>query len=297
MFPLYRERNRLRALANVHTPLFRPLAADAAALDSLLAEVAGACSQLHVFGLPVHEEALTALIRTAAAQNRLPICEPAHVSPIVDTNGDLERYLNQQRSKLRETSRRRRKMQREHGAVFHSIERPRDLRTEIESGLRLEGSGWKGKEGSAILSAPQTARFYRSIADAFHARDELRLSTLELDGRLAGFDFALVAGGRYWLLKTAYDESLARLGPGMAMRLAVVERCFESGMDAHEFLGDDMEYKRRFSTSDRAHVEFRAYSRSPVPAGSYVYRRYARPAVRRGYRELGGGRSRPRKPA
>lgn len=286
LLALYRRGTRLHALSNVHTPLFRPLATDRAALDSVLEEAVGACSQLEIFGLPAGGQALAALGRAAADKRLLQIREPQHVSPIVDTSGDLERYLHERRSQLRETARRRRKMLREHSAVFRCVERPLDLEGEIELGFALEGSGWKATEGTAILSDARAAAFYRSLAVAFHATDELRLSTLELDGRLVAFDFALLAGDRYWLLKTAYDESRARLGPGLALRLSVVERCFERGLEAHEFLGDDMDYKRRFSTGERTHEGFRAYDRAPAALARYAYRRHARPQLRRAYRGL-----------
>lgn len=286
MFPLYRERDRLRTLTNAHTPLFRPLASDPAALASVLGEAVGACSELEVFGLPEDEPPLGELERIAAERRRLYLRERQHISPIVDTSGDLERYLGERRSALRETARRRRKMTRENAAVLRAIERPQDLRSEVERGLRLEASGWKGDIGTAILSDTRTAAFYNSLAAAFHATDELRVSSLELNGELAGFDFALLVGGRYWLLKTAYDESQARLGPGMALRLSVIERCFELGLQAHEFLGGDMEYKRRFSTADRTHVAFRAYRQAPVAATRYAYRRRARPLLRRAYRRF-----------
>ena len=73
-----------------------------------------------------------------------------------------------------------------------------------------------------------------------------------LDGHWAAFDLCLLYGDRLYLLKTGYDERFRRLAPGLVMRLSIVERCFELGIDAHELLGDEAEWKRKFATGERA---------------------------------------------
>src|SRR6185369_5086932 len=97
----------------------------------------------------------------------------------------------------------------------------------------------KGASGTAIISDPRTETFYREVASSFAERDELRLSRVVLDGHWAAFDLCL--------LKTGYDERFRRLAPGLVMRLSIIERCFELGLEAHELLGDDTEWKRKFA--------------------------------------------------
>ncbi|MGH2781034.1 MAG: GNAT family N-acetyltransferase [Thermoleophilaceae bacterium] len=292
VLPLRREGGALRSLANLHTPLFCPLAADRAALEQVLAATLDTHAvEVELFGVPDGDPALAALCRASAERRRLVHREPQHVSPIVDTSGTLAAYLAERGGRFREIVRRRRKMEREHGARFAPIGPPDDLSRELQRGLELEARGWKGKAATAIISDTRTEAFYRRLAERFHASGELRFSTLELEGRLVAFDLALVHADRYWLLKTAYDESWARFGPGMALRVSVIQRCFELGLEAHEFLGDDMEHKRRFSTSERRHQGIRSYSRRPRSALGYVYRRRARPVLRRAYRRLAPTRS------
>lgn len=281
--PLYRDGRRLKGLANVHSPLFRPLADDAAALGVVIGEALDTGLELELFGLPAGDAGTVELTRAAEQRRRTQLVENQHLSPIVETSGSLEDYLGERRSSFREIARRRRKMTREHAASFKLIERPVDLADELERGLRLEQSGWKGERHTAILSDAATARFYRALAHDLDSRGELVFSSLELDGALAAFDLAIRHSGRYWLLKTAYDESWSRLAPGMALRLSVVETCFELGLDAHEFLGEEMEYKRRFSNSERGHVGFRSYPRRLRPALRYAYRARARPLIKRAY--------------
>jgi CelD/BcsL family acetyltransferase involved in cellulose biosynthesis len=286
-FPLLVSGRGLRTMANEHTPLLRPLARDPRALDDLVSAVlARSGALLHGIALPAGDPAVEAVQRLSSARRRPSLVEPQAVSPIVDTGAGLADYRARMKASFREIERRRRKTAREHRTGWRLVERPRELGAELDAGLRVEGGGWKGRAGTAILSDPATLAFYRSLAETFHRLGRLRFSSLVLDGELAAFDFALLSGNRYWLLKTGYAESVAHLGPGMSLRLAVVERCFELGLDAHEFLGVDMPWKRRFSTSERRLVTVRSYAAAPVPALAYAYRAHLRPLARRARDEL-----------
>jgi CelD/BcsL family acetyltransferase involved in cellulose biosynthesis len=283
---------RLTALANDHSPMFQPLAADETALETLVEAVLDGSWQLDVEGVPAAGPALPALERAARRRRWPRVVESLFASPMVATEGDFGLYREPRKHRWREIERRGRKLRREHQTEFRLITEPHELDRELEAGLRLEASGWKGAAGTAILASPSTAGFYRSLARTLHARGELRLSSLVSDGEVIAFDLALEHGSRYFLLKTAYDERYRSLSPGLVMRLAVIERCFELGLEWHEFLGADMEWKRLFATGAREQRAFRAYSVRPGPLARFAYRRGARPLLRRGYRFVrpAGGR-------
>jgi CelD/BcsL family acetyltransferase involved in cellulose biosynthesis len=283
---------RLAALANDHSPIFQPLAADEAALEALVEAALDSSWQLDVESVPAAGPALPVLERTARRKRWLRVVESLFASPLVATGGDFARYREPRKHRWREIERRGRKLRREHQTEFRLIADPHDLDRELEAGLQLEASGWKGAAGTAILASASTAGFYRSLARALHRRGELRLSSLISDGEVIAFDLALEHGSRYFLLKTAYDERYRSLSPGLVMRLAVIERCFELGLESHEFLGADMEWKRLFATGAREQRAFRAYSVRPGPVARFAYRRGARPLLRRGYRLVrsAGGR-------
>lgn len=282
--PLLRRGRKLTALANVHSPVFRPLARDAdAALQLLDAAIGEAAGELSLPSLPSDWGATIERLRD---RGRILI-EPGRVSPIVDTRGDFESW--KQASKPRwgaPLERFRRKMGRDHEAELSIVQPPADLAAELDDGFRVEASGWKGREGTAILSSPETERFYREVAAAFHRRNGLRLSRIVLDGETASFDLCLLHGGRLYLLKTGFDERFRRLAPGLVMRLSIVERCFELGLDAHELLGDDSEWKRKFANGERAHIDLYAYARGPAGAGRHLYRAHLRGHLRGAYRRL-----------
>lgn len=288
VLPLERSGRRLRALANSHSSVFRPLARDGEAMDELAAAALGAGSAgVGLVGLPARDPSLGALSSQARPAGMTPLVTPAYASPIVATDGDFDAWRNSSKKRWGAPLERfRRKMGREHEAEFALVEPPRDLTTELEDGFGVEASGWKGRAGTAIDSAPETAAFYREVSGEFARRDALRLSRILLDGRTVAFDLCILHRSRLYLLKTGFDEEYRRLAPGLVMRLSVIERCFELDIDAHELLGGESEWKNKFATTRREHVGFDAYRRSPLGFARYAYRARLRPPLKRAYRRL-----------
>lgn len=288
VFPLARRGRRLLALANSHASVFRPLARDGAAMEELIAAaLGGRAAALSLVGLPARDPCLAALRSGARPAGAIASVEDSYASPIVATDGDFDAWRESSKPRWGAPLERfRRKMARDYEAGFAIVEAPGDLDAELEDGFRVEASGWKGRAGTAILSTPETAAFYRDVGREFAARGQLRLSRIVLDGRTVAFDFCILHRNRLYLLKTGFDEEFRRLAPGLVMRLSIVERCFESGLDAHELLGAESEWKNKFATTKREHASFNAYPRRPLGVARYAYRTALRPALKRVYRRL-----------
>ena len=299
-FPLVlRPRRSLAAMANVHTPVFRPVGSSVEAVRAVTgAALALGSNNLELTAVPLGDPALTALRDATAAAGRRHAVASQHVSPIVSTAGTYEDWRARSRPRWGAPLERfRRKMLREHETEISVVEPPLDLDRELARGFAVEASGWKGESGTAILSDERTATFYRAVAESFAERGELRLARIVIDGTWAAFDLCLLHGDRLYLLKTGYDERFRRLAPGLVMRLSIIERCFELGIEAHELLGDEAEWKRKFATGERAHVAFRAYERGLRGSVRYTYRSAARPLLKRAYDGLSrGGTSGARAP-
>lgn len=287
-FPLCADGRRLRALANVHSGMFRPLATDGEAMEALIAAaLADRPTELELPMLPTAGGWLSPLEGGAREARMLPFAEPSSTSPIVETSGDVEAWRKGSNSSWKgRLARYRRKMQRDHDAELEIVTAPDDLEAWLEEGLRVEASGWKGEAGTAILSSADTEAFYRDIARRFHDRGELRLSRIALDGDAVAFSFCILWANRLYSLKAGYDESRRKLVPGLVMQLSIVERCFELGIEAYELLGETSDWKEKIATANRPHVTLRAYSRRPTGLLRYAYRVRARPALKRSYRRL-----------
>jgi len=273
-------------MANVHSPVFEPLSKDPLALDSALAAAVGGCAAIALAPVPARAPVHDHFLAACHEAGRIVHLERRDTSPITDTAGDFAGYREPRKRSWREIERRRRRLHREHSPTVRLIERPEGLEAELVRGFELEASGWKGINRTAILSTEETRRFYTSVALAFRASGELVLSSIEVEGRMLAWDLALLEGGRYWLLKTAYDERYRSLAPGLVLRHQVIEHCFQRGLRAHEFLGGAMDWKLPFATAQREHVALFAYPKRPVGLLGYSYRRFARPPAARVYHLL-----------
>ena len=286
--PLRVEGRRVKGLVNGHSGMFRPLATDEEAMEALIAAaLARETPEVELLLLPARDSSLPLLEAGAAEAAARPLAEAGYVSPVVDTGGDFEAWRTGSDSSWKKRlARYRRKMERDHAAEIEIVAAPDDLETWLEEGFRIEASGWKGEAGTAILSAPETAAFYRDVARRFHDRGELRLSRIALDGEAVAFSFCIQYGGRLYSLKAGYDESWRKLVPGLVMQLSIVERCFELGLDAYELLGETSDWKEKVATGHKAHTNLRVFPRGPVGGTRYGYRAHLRPRLKRVHRRL-----------
>lgn len=285
--PLVADGTRLRGMVNGHSGHLQALYSDPESLRALTDAVfERRCPEVELKAIPTDDPTLASLLASASSAGRLAIPEPGYSSPIVDTSGDFDEWRAEHRSWKGRIARYRRKIEREHETEIELVVAPDDLDAWLDQGFALEASGWKGETRTAIESNPDTAGFYREMARALHERDELRLSRINLDGRMVAFSFCLLRGGRLYSLKVGYDETLKKVVPGLVLQLAIVERCFELGLDAYELLGEDNDWKRKISSSNREHTVLRAYPRTPPGVSRYCYRKRLRPPLKHAYRRV-----------
>lgn len=288
VLPLRRRRGRLTAMANEHTPLFRPVGPEPATKALLRHVFAGDEASVELVHVPEADSVVGATSASDRAPGRYEVVERQHTSPIVETAGTFDAWRKLTKPNWRsDLDRFARNLRKRHNAEFSIVQAPTDLPAELNAGFRVEASGWKGERKTAIRSSPETETFYRDVARSFHDRGQLRLSRIELPDGWAAFDLCLLTGDRLYLLKTGFDERFRNLSPGLVLRLATIERCFELGLEAHELLGGEAEWKRKFATAERRHVAHRYYRRRPLPFARWLFRSRVRPrlaTVRRRFR-------------
>lgn len=176
-------------------------------------------------------------------------------SPYVPLPATHEAYLATLQSKFKANVRRRRRKLEERGRV--SVERVDGgllLDAKLEEGFLLELSGWKGERGTAMAQDPATRGFYTELARDAAYRGRLALYFLRLDGRAVAFHYGLTHDGRYFLLKTGYDEALKECSPGQLLMDEVLADCIQRGLREFDFLGPDMVWKRDWTDKARRHT-------------------------------------------
>ncbi len=192
---------------------------------------------LHVTGLVEDGATHRGLVEAAAALGRR--CDVVHRTERALLESDLSPaayYEATVRGKKRKELRRLRSRLAEQGAVAVRRLAPGDDPAPwCEHFLALEASGWKGQEGSALLSDAGTGRFFREAVLGAHAAGRLEMISLDLDGRPIAILVNLFAAPGAFSFKIAYDEAFARFSPGVLIELenyAVLDRADIAWMDS-----------------------------------------------------------------
>lgn len=260
-------RRRLVSPSNDHSPFYAPVAADPAAHDAVLAGLLRlAPTDVDLRMLDMDRADLAGLPALAATLGWRCVGR-THRAPVVRLEGafsDFEKQLSRNR---RRGMRRQRRRLEEQGVVAIDFGERGPVDARIDEVLRIEGTGWKGRAGSAIVSRPETARFYRGLAHWADTHGWLRLGFLRLDGRAIACEYALEHRGTLYSLKTGYDDAFAVYGPGMLMLNELCAYAFARGVERIEMLGRADRYKLEW-TGGEARTLGRIVMMPPGPVGT-----------------------------
>ncbi|WP_162501467.1 GNAT family N-acetyltransferase, partial [Methylobacterium crusticola] len=165
-----------------------------------------------------------ALRAAMAAQGWRQEVVSAFARPVLDRRPSHEAFLahHPHKGRLKDLRRRRRRLDEAGAVTFESVGPEGDLDAAVAAFLALERRGWKGRAGSALACRPHTAALARDLFRAGPGPVTARADLLRLDGRPVAASLALVCGGTATLLKTAYDEDLRHLAPGVLLEAEIV---------------------------------------------------------------------------
>jgi CelD/BcsL family acetyltransferase involved in cellulose biosynthesis len=184
--------------------------------------------------------------------------------------GSFDDYWDGRGKNLRSNLKKQRKRLAQDGVATHLdvLRAPEQIAAAVADYGRLETTGWKGSEGTAVAADNDQGRFYRAMLEAFAARGAASVYRYTVGGRLAAMDLCVEGGGCIVVLKTAYDESLGpQLSPALLMReeacRALFDEAREKGIGRIEFYGRVMEWHTRWTDEIRTMYHLNGY-RWPV---------------------------------
>jgi CelD/BcsL family acetyltransferase involved in cellulose biosynthesis len=265
--PLRRRGLALRTLRGHHTP-FGLVAEDEAVAERLAHELFRRFRTALVIGKIDTAEPHLATIRRAAAARRATVQEVViEQTPVIEID-DWDAYLSGLSRDVRRSVRRRRRRLEELGEVSIGTADSRglDLGPMLDELIRVEGSGWKGRVGTAMACRPERARFHREVYRWATERGWLRIGTVRVDGTAIAMQLSLVHGDVWHLHKTAHDERYRRFGPGSLMMLATLEHAVADGARRIDLGGEADPYKLVFT--DTCHDIVRFIAVPPSAAGA-----------------------------
>jgi hypothetical protein len=116
----------------------------------------------------------------------------------------------------------------------------------------MESNGWKGREGTAVTATNAQGLFYRELLEAFCERQEGVVYELTANGKTIASDLCLERNGSLMILKTAYDEGLGGISPGLLLHKLIFQSLFSDGrIHTVEFCGRVVEWNRKWTTEAR----------------------------------------------
>ena len=295
LVPLFSRPGALHSTTNFHTPLFGLLAEDADAARALASTVVSSGVRRVALGfLDSRSPDLAELEAAGEAAGRRVLVRTLARAPFLEIEGTWEAYERDLSKNLRSDLRRCWRRLAEAGRVsFEIADGGTDLDALVSEGLRVEAAGWKTARGTAILSRPETERFYREVAGWAAERGWLRLAFLRVDGRPVAFQYAFEDGRIYYPLKGGYDPRYREFSPGKLIIHSTLSRAFSTGLARYEFLGGEAQYKRVWASGSREIVLFQAYAASAAGFAEWTLQAFGRPLAKSGVdalRGLRGGR-------
>ena len=208
-------------------------------------------------------------------------------SPYLELNGTWEEYFGSLPAKFRSNVRNRiSRLNRLGEPVLESIESGSAIDAALADTIRLEESGWKRHEGTAIASNDSVQRFYTRLAHRAAGRGWLRLLFLTVGGRRIATSYSLSYEGRLFLVKTGYDPTYETCSPFKVLTYLATKRAFEEGLDEVDFLGETEPWKREWTSSVRSHDWVFVFSRSLRARLAKLLKFHVVPAVRKWRRAL-----------
>lgn len=246
---------RLRSQTNVHTPRFDS-AVPVADPNVLVAALMETRSDLVQIDFLAEDALLLSAARRWSGRFHVDIA-PHAISPSIDCSQPFATWA------ARSTKRHRnrwRKLQttldQDHHAQFEVVTAPRDLQALLDECFALEQSGWKGREGTAILDSAADTQFYTDLAHRAAAAGALQIALLrDGGGRIIAFEYCLRADRSLFALKVAYDEHYEHLSVGhLLARRHICHACTDADIAWYDKLGNGMTpaaYKLRFADALR----------------------------------------------
>jgi CelD/BcsL family acetyltransferase involved in cellulose biosynthesis len=126
---------------------------------------------------------------------------------------------------------------------------------------RLESSGWKAGQGTAVEASNPQGRYYQAMLESFCRRGAGSIYRYYFGEQLVAMDLCVEDRDSIVVLKTSYDESVPNsLSPTMLMREEACRRLFDEQRFARiEFYGRVMEWHLRWTEDVRTMYHVNCY--------------------------------------
>lgn len=186
----------------------------------------------------------------ASQESLAPGAFASSLSPVMDLTGGVdgvaERLASQGSRALKDLGRKRRKLEREMGALRFVAD---DTSPEAwDALLRFKRSASEAKGNRSALDMPWVSRTVSALRERQNRFCRAPLSVLWLEDRPVALHFGLRTDRVWsWWFPT-YDPALGRFSPGLILLMEMAAEAERLGVGAIDFGRGDQRYKRSFAT-------------------------------------------------
>ncbi|MGE3149246.1 MAG: GNAT family N-acetyltransferase [Pseudorhodoplanes sp.] len=248
-----------QAYARLTTPLLHRDLAIRAARGLLDAAAAEGAHALLLPDLPTNAGAMLAFRHALSGDGTEPRILRDGARAWLDAKDDADAKLHAAlgSKKLKELRRQRHRLADDGAVSFTVASEPDDVAAALECFLALEASGWKGRRSTALARDAGDGRFIREAAQALARHRAFEVVTLKRGNDAVAAGIVLRHHRRAYFFKIAFDESLARLSPGVQLTLDLTRRlCGDGRTDDVDSMADpnhpmiDHVWRDRYAVGD-----------------------------------------------
>lgn len=254
VLPLLHHRGGLSSPTNEHTPVWGLVARDTAAVDALVDGVLARRRprSIRLGHVDMGHAPTVACLDAFRRHGYRQVTSARSRSPHSDTGAASDWFATRLgRNRTKGLRRNRRKLDERGTSRVDLQHEPEALDSLLAEAFQLEASGWKGQEGTAIISQPSTREFYTQVAHWAADRGCLRLAFLRLDGRPLAFELMLEQDNVVYDLKGGYDEEHRTISPSLLLLQNVLQDATDRDVRSFEWLGRDEAWKLEWSDGVR----------------------------------------------
>lgn len=136
---------------------------------------------------------------------------------------------------------------------------PEEVEEGIAEFVRIESTGWKGRNGSSLSHRTSLREFFLRYAALASRSGTLRLGFLDVAGTPIAAQISVIYAERLWVLKIGYDETWSRCSPGSQLLAETMKYAFECKLKSYEFLGSDEPWLHGWVTERRGYRTIGCY--------------------------------------
>ena len=180
--------------------------------------------------MPADGPVCAALIESALAGGQPWVVSDAYARALLQREHDPRERFN---SNMKNNLRRWQARLAAHGAMTpvrldSGSKSDGDLARWTDEFLRLEASGWKGRQGTALACRQDDRSFVAAVFPEAFRRGRLLITGLDLAGRPLARHCMIAAGEGAFTFKIAYDETYASCSPGIVAEVDNVRQFLEN---------------------------------------------------------------------